>query len=307
VWQAVSAHPVTGLGYSGLVYYYVTTTDLTWLLTYAEIGVLGLGALIALMGTVFGRCLRGLAASSRDARITCAVAVASLAVAVAGGFAYDSLSVLSTARLVWLLAAVGLAAAETVPRRQPALQPVSRWVRVPAALAAAGITAAIATAVLGLWPRTTVIRAQFEALAPTEESGYYDNVDEGRQLISSTCSIVQALPHPGLGVDCRDANAGAGIGFLTVTGGNRQRAAEYAYNLTPMVHARGLQQFRFLSVDEPVQEVPALLKAAPVVAPIGVAAAALMLPLSIPFRMRRRPQPDGPPAVPARMSKAGAT
>ncbi len=39
VWQAVSAHPVTGLGYSGLDYYGVTTTDSSWLLQYAETGV----------------------------------------------------------------------------------------------------------------------------------------------------------------------------------------------------------------------------------------------------------------------------
>ncbi len=305
VWQAVSAHPTTGLGYSGLEYYNIFTTDLAWLLAYAEIGVLGLAALITLVGTVFTRCLRGLAATDRDARLASAVAVASLTVAIAGGFAYDSLSVLSTARLVWLLAAVGLAAAETVPRRQVARQPVSRWVRVPAAVAAAGITAALATMLLAFWPRTTVIHTQFEALAPTEESGNYDNVDEGRQLISSTCTIVHAIAHPGLGVDCRDANAGAGVGLLTVTGRDRQQATELAYTLTPMVRARGLHEFRFLSVDAPVQEVPAVLKAAPVVAPLGVAAAVLMLPLSIPFGTRRELQRDDRSALPPRLSKAG--
>jgi hypothetical protein len=305
VWQAVSAHPVTGLGYSGLEYYDVTTTDLTWLLTYAELGVLGLGALIALLGVVFGRCLRGLAATDRDTRLVCAVAVASLAVVVAGGFAYDSLTVLSTSRLVWLLAAVGLAGAETVPQREAARRSPSRWVRVPAALAAAGITAAIATAALGFWPRTTIIHTQFEALAPSEESGNYDNVDEGRQLISSSCTIARGLPHQGLGVDCRDANAGAGVGLLTVTGHDRRRAAEYIYNLTPTIRGDGLRSFRFLSVEPPVQEVPALLKAAPIVAPIGVAAAALMLPVSIPLATRRRPREGNSAAPPARLSKAG--
>ena len=134
---------------------------------------------------------------------------------------------LSTARLVWLLAAVGLAAAETVPQREVVARVASRWVRVPVALAAAGVTAAIATVALGVWPRTTVIHSQFEALAPTEESGNYDNVDEGRQLISTACTIVHGQPHPGLGVDCRDANAGAGVGLLTVTGHSRERAAQF--------------------------------------------------------------------------------
>lgn len=306
IWEAVSSRPVTGLGYSGLDYYGVTTTDSSWLLQYAELGVLGLGALVALIGTVLGKCVRGLSSVDRDVRLTCAVAVASLAVAIAGGFAYDSLSVLSTARLIWLLAAVGLAAAETVPQRRPAQQDVSRWLRIPAALAAAGVTAAVATVALAEWPRTTVIHSQFEALPASEESGGYDNVDEGRELISTACTIVHALPHQGLGVDCRDANAAAGVALLTVTGGNRVQAAEYVYNLTPTVRSRGLAYFRFLSVDDPVETAPALLKAAPVVAPIGVAAFVLMLPLSIPLGGRRRSAEQGPPAPsPSRLSKAG--
>jgi len=150
-----------------------------------------------------------------------------------------------------------------------------------------------------------VIHAQFEALAPTEESGNYDNVDEGRQLISSSCAIARALPHQGLGVDCRDANAGAGVGLLTVTGHDRRRAAAYVYNLTPMIRGDGLRSFRFLSVAPPVREAPALLKAAPVVAPIGVAVAALMLPLSIPLASRRRPREGNSAVPPARLSKAG--
>jgi hypothetical protein len=305
VWEAVSSRPVTGLGYSGLDYYGVTTTDSSWLLQYAEIGVLGLGALIALLGTVLGRCVRGLAATDRDARLTCAVTVASLTVAIAGGFAYDSLSVLSTARLVWLLAAVGLAAAESVPHRQTLPVVPSRWLRVPAALAAAGVTAALASVALAVWPRTTVIHTQFEALPASEESGNYDNVDEGRLLISTACTIVHAQPHAGLGVDCRDGNAGAGVALLTVTGGNRQRAANFVYNLTPMVRAGGLSDFRFLSVDTPVEAAPALLKAAPVVAPIGVGSFVFMLPLSIPLGVRRRPDDRDPAPVPSRLSKAG--
>jgi hypothetical protein len=304
VWQAVSARPVTGLGYSGLDYYGVTTTDSSWLLQYAELGVLGLGALIALMGTVFGRCARGLAAANRDVRLTCAVAVASLTVAIAAGFAYDSLSVLSTARLVWLLAAVGLAAAESVPARQAEPLIASRWLRVPAALAAAGVTAGIASIGLAAWPRTTVIHAQFEALPASEESGNYDNVDEGRQLISTACTIVHALPHADLAVDCRDANAAAGVALLTVTSGNRQKAANFIYDLTPMVRSHGLYEFRFLSVDTPVQAAPALLKAAPIVAPIGAGAFVLMLPLSLPLGVRRRSADDSPAPVPSRL-KAG--
>jgi hypothetical protein len=92
---------------------------------------------------------------------------------------------------------------------------------------------------------------------------------------------------------------------LTVTGHDRRRAAVFVYNLTPLIRGDGLGSFRFLSVDAPVQEAPAFLKAAPIVAPIGIAAAALMLPISIPLGSRRRPRPGGSAAVPARLSKAG--
>jgi hypothetical protein len=95
------------------------------------------------------------------------------------------------------------------------------------------------------------------------------------------------------------------VGLLTVTGHNRERAAEFVYHLTPTVQGDGLREFRFLSVDSPLSEAPALLKAAPVVAPIGVAAAVLMLPLSIPLGTRRRSREGGSTAVPARLSKAG--
>jgi hypothetical protein len=74
-----------------------------------------------------------------------------------------------------------------------------------------------------------------------------------------------------------------------------------------MIHADGLPQFRFLSVDEPMRLAPALVRAAPVVAPIGIGAAVLMLPLGVPFAKRRRSNETGASAPAARLSKAGVS
>ncbi len=179
------------------------------------------------MGTVFGRCLRGLAAADRDARLACAVAVAEPRRRDRRRF-----------RLRLALGAehrpAGLAARRASGWRPPrrcrsgGRAPLSACTAAYACRPRLPLPGRARPSRAWRWPRGRVPPSSTRSsrhLPACEESGNYDNVDEGRQLISTACTIVRALPHAGVGVDCRDANAAAG---RRVADGHRRKSGRRA-------------------------------------------------------------------------------
>ena len=278
VFQLAATHPLHGLGFGGLDFHGIPTTDTSWLLVYADLGVLGLVAVILLFVNVIAECARGLRAADEQARLTSAAVIVSVFLIAAAGFAYDTLSLMTTGRLLWLLAAAGVAAAETVPRPATVPWQVTVRARLPRAAigAALGVTAGVA--VFLTWPHTSIARAQFDALPAAEEAGNYDSVDIGHQLISSSCSALEARHVSGVSIECWDAQTGAGIGYVRVTSRSPAALRRFLTTASAGVRATGLPDFRVLEVDPPISALPTPVRVAPLGLPLCAAAVLLMLP-----------------------------
>jgi hypothetical protein len=294
VFQLAATHPLHGLGFGGLDFHGIPTTDTSWLLVYADLGVLGLVAVILLFVNVIAECARGLRATDEQARLTSAAVIVSVILVAVAGFAYDTLSLMTTGRLLWLLAAAGIAAAETVPRPAAVPWQVAARARLPrAALGAAlGVTSGLALWLS--WPHTSIARAQFDALPAAEEAGNYDSVDIGRQLISSSCSVLDGLRTPDLSIECWDAQTGAGIGYVRVTSRSSAAINRFLATASTRVRATGLPDFRVLEVDPPIRALPTPVRVAPLGLPLCAAAVLLMLPAPEESRRNRkdRSEPD---------------
>lgn len=124
LFSLVVHRPFTGLGFNGVSGLF-GGVDNGYALTYATIGVIGLTAWIALMVTGLATTARALRAPrGTDARVVgaaCLVGVIAVAVAMA---TYDLVSTLQSQWALAVLAALGVAAAETVPHRARARR---RW------------------------------------------------------------------------------------------------------------------------------------------------------------------------------------
>ena len=123
LFSLVVHRPFTGLGYSGL-FGSLPGLDDSYALLYGTIGVVGLAAwaiVLVTTGTIVARALRAPVESDiRDLGAACLVGIVAVVVA---GAAYDLVATPQSQWSFMILAALGVAVAEAVPRRVPA----RRW------------------------------------------------------------------------------------------------------------------------------------------------------------------------------------
>lgn len=206
--------PWTGLGFSGLDPFGFPTTDSSYLLAYTELGVVGLSVLVGLLVVAVAQVARGLE-TTRDGRRLVTAALVGMLALLAGAWAYDAFSVLQSARLFWLLAALGTVAAEHVGAGATARP---RWSSYRAAVPVGAVLGGLIVAAASTGPATTTYR--FETLSPLDESALFDPVGFGEERISSTCTLlaIRFQREPGATVRCRDLHLGAGIGEVRLEG-----------------------------------------------------------------------------------------
>jgi hypothetical protein len=214
---AVAAdRPWMGLGLSGLEPFGFPTTDSSYLLTYAELGVIGLSALLGVFAVAIAQVLRGVAVG-RAARSLPIAALLGMVALLVGAWAFDAFSVMLAARTFWLLAAVGtLATEETIGAVGWRPTWTARRAAVPVGAVLGGIVVAVAATV----PVAAMYR--FETLTPIDESVGFDPVSYGDMRIASACTIltIEGERTPGTVVRCRDREDGAGVGELRIEAGS---------------------------------------------------------------------------------------
>jgi hypothetical protein len=184
----VSSDPWTGLGHNGLDPTGIRSTDNSFLLAYAETGVIGAVAFGVVLVTALGFALRGLPDDPPDVRLVHAAAVGGAVALVAGGFAFDAFSLQGSTGPFWLLVALALACGEyTAGPYQPRRLPAARLL-LPAFGLVAGLVVLVAA------PTHAVRNLRFDALpASSIAAGQDDQLVLGRRLVASGCPVAEGV------------------------------------------------------------------------------------------------------------------
>jgi len=231
--------PVTGLGLGGLAARGFPTTDVSYVLTYAELGVLGLVALLTMWITAIAAVAGGLRLPPGRDRTIAAAALVGVALLPLAAATYDLSSTAQSTKALWTLVAIGLAASELARRTGPARSPSlpAFPARARPVLPLAGLV--IGLAVTALTPARTARTLVFEALPVDQDLAVpHPNTFSGRVVVRSACAIARAADLPdGTRVDCRVLHEPGGVGELRITGSDRERVRHAETSISDAVGA----------------------------------------------------------------------
>ncbi|MEY2430625.1 MAG: hypothetical protein QOC92_350 [Acidimicrobiaceae bacterium] len=273
----VADRPWTGVGLSGIEAD-VPSTDNQYLLTYAEVGAIGTVALGAMWAGVTIAVAFGLRGPSGPER---SVVVGCLAGLIAGLVAAATIDLftLGGSRVFWLLAALGLVAAE---RTAPPLPRAGRHRLTRPALAAAGTGLVLGGLLVVVFPRAAArefVFTSWPALAEAVDLGSGFHI--GAVYVNSVCEHSAALASSGAAFDCRGVKQSSGVGVLRIAAGTRTALDDAVHN--EMAIGRVLSGFELLPVGPVRDALPNWVRTAPL-----WLAALLGFVLSVP---RLRPLP----------------
>ena len=277
--------PLVGLGLAGLDPFGLPTTDATFLLAFAEVGVVGLGVLLGAVAVPVLHAAR--AAVGRDevrSRHLAAAAAVGMVALVAGSLVYDAFSLGLSARTFWVLAALGWVAAGP-PRTwdvRPVLAPAP-WRRVPLVVAVMGLGA------LTLLPPTGVSTTlQVATIAPLEEAlAGYDPVAFGQPRIQVACELFDRAAEavPGTAVSCRDPERAAGVAEVRITAPDADAVAALRDRVAAPA-GRALPDMVVRVIDPVAPTPPSVGRLAWVW--LGLAGGLVIMLVDLPLRPRRR-------------------
>lgn len=226
IFQAVADRPSIGLGLGGLLSRRVRVVDISWVNTYATLGVLGLLAVAALLLTAIHAATRFTWSGPQPRRVIAAGAAAAIVIAPLGLLSYDLATLRASTETLWALAALALVANEelgTLPL------PARRWPRVVPALAVGlgGLGLVTGVVVASTVPAKSAIDAAFTTVAPLAtalnpgDQPYIDKV-----LAKSACAVLDASDVPA-SVRCQtDDRLQGGIGTVRIEARDPRAVAE---------------------------------------------------------------------------------
>jgi hypothetical protein len=211
--HTLTKQPYHGLGLQGLVPLGFPATDASWLLIYAELGVVGVASFVALLIVLLAYCGAGLRAPPGADRSIAAGVLAGMLAGIAGAFAFNLFTQMEPALVFWILAALGVLMAERqLSPRAPVTIGRGRIALLPVAL---GLGFLLATFV----PSHASVVAAFDAeplsrlIPPTGSAVGF----AGEIWLHSLCGTAHAVPLPaGAKVSCTDAHGSPGFGTLRV-------------------------------------------------------------------------------------------
>jgi hypothetical protein len=272
--EEVEERPLVGLGIAGPRARAIEGTDTSYVLLYAQLGVVGLAAFGVLLATTLLTVAGGLRGPPSDDRALAAAALAVLVVALLGTASFDNFSIAGSTRIVWLVAAIGVGLHERAApaRRGPRRASVPARVGLVASAVAAG--AALAAAA----PTHVVWAAQFDTvpLGFTAKAAQ-DPAFIGRVLINTTCEVIGALPDLGAKLECREPREAPTVGEVRVQGRDGRSTAVAVDRILEQMDA-WLPQNRVFVTSALVEGRPTWATTAPVWLGLTGLATALLLP-----------------------------
>lgn len=268
--------PYQGLGFNGLDPLGFPTTDASYLLLYAELGVIGVASFVALMAVLLAYVAPGLFGPSPWQRLVAAAAVAGVIGGVMGGFAFDLFSVPGSANLFWIIAALAVVLAE----RDPVRRPRARWSSRRAAGVLVGVVLGITIGVAA--PSHADVVTPFDALPGSlAVSAQNNQVFVGRYWRNTVCGIAKSVRLPSsMNVDCVDTSKAPGFGQLRVDAPTLSEARTGMRTITAAVQYR-LPQVTFHASSEESGR-PTWARTAPVWAPLGAFLICMFWPVRVP-------------------------
>jgi hypothetical protein len=269
VLELTSTQPITGGGFAGLALIGIKTTDASFLLTYADLGVIGVVFLALLLASVLACAWPALRAPpGRDRALGAAVFVGLLA-AFPAAASFDEFQILPAATSFWLLAAFGVTLSERV------LTSSTEVVRAPtpllrsAALGVAGV--ALGVAVMAVTPRAEAMTLQFTTVSPGAEATATGTTEFiARTLVNSACQVMTVMVRrlPDTEVSCLDPITGTGLGHVRLEmkrGGPLEGRARFLVAYA----RRAVPDLRAFVVETRVSATPTWARTAPVWGGLG--------------------------------------
>ena len=280
VLTSAAEDPLTGRGLLSLSASGIRTTDSLFLLTYAEIGVLGASGLVFLLMAAIAWIAPGVRAPPPDGLLG-AACLCAIVMGIVSAVFLDSFNVSGVSRAFWLAAAIGSVVAERV-------QPEAirrRRVFLRALLPAGGVVAGLI--LLAVTPATAAATLRFTTISSATETVRQGPDDfTGRLLINTSCEIIEARVGAfGQKAKCYDTLSETGIGDFRIEADDAT-SLDRALTVAVTVVRRRVPSVRFflLSSDDKVR--PTYVKTAPVWLGLAGLAIAFLVPPLPPFDAR---------------------
>jgi hypothetical protein len=233
--RILTARPYQGLGLGGLVPLGFPTTDASYLLGYAELGVVGLAAFAGLLLIVLLHCSAGLRLPPSWDRLLASAVVAAIVAGLVGAASFDLFSILTSARAFWLLAALGVMLAEKAQAGVDNPQP--RWALRPAAVPVAVMLGVVFRLAV---PTHAAVFTPFDSLPELHVVfGGSDEVFIGKIYFNTACSSAEHAHLPGgVGLTCINPHQTPGFGELRVDAPTLAQARAAADRVTTQLRSR---------------------------------------------------------------------
>jgi hypothetical protein len=302
VLDVASTDPLTGLGYGALLARGLPTTDSSWLQLYAELGVVGIVALVASLALALAAMLPALTDRTRGSpeRLVAAGCAMGVALSLLGAASLDLFTGRQSTHVLWVLVAIGVVAAEEVRGGDPSdggmLRDVGRRLGRHPEVPLIGLV--VGVLILALGPRLTATTLDLQVIPPgTDAMASAPDTFVGRTLGHTVCDLVETgAEDAGASASCiLPFGAGSGVIRVRVASEDRikaQRATEAALAAatervpSTVVVARRVED----------KTIPAPVRTAP----LWGAAAGAVLVILVPSR--RRPVAGSPTAAPDRVA-----
>jgi hypothetical protein len=286
----VEQRPLVGLGIAGPRARGVYGTDTSYVLLYAQLGVIGITMFGVLLASVAGRLVQTLRGPPSDDRVLGGAVIATLVAALIGTASFDFFSIAGSTRILWLIVGAGLVLAERRPRPVAAATAGAaapgrrRW---PLRAGAVGVAVAVGVVLARAAPTHVVWAAEFD----TVPAGFtvrttQDPAFIGRVLIDTTCETITAVPDLDVKIECSEPRQAPTIGELRIEGAD-QATTRHAVTTIAELTNHVLPVTRFYPTQRFVEGRPTWATSAPVWLGLTALAAAVLVP-PVPRRRSRR-------------------
>lgn len=291
-----AAHPLRGIGLSGIEKVALPGLDTSYVLAYVETGAIAAVLLVVLLVFALSSVGRGLRPpltpekqSAADGLLVVA-AFTGTAVLALSAVTMDTFQAQASNRLTWLLIGFGLAAAERRRGRQS--MPTLYAALAPARIVLVGVAIGVGLMVAYVTPNRAATETVFATTSPAEDAQGVFPGSYGRTLVQTTCELAGQVS---LQTRWRVSSCGEagppGWGRIRIEGSDARTVQRGELAVFGTVHSlRALQGIRVgFNANGTVVAPPTVARVAPWILPLLALCGTALVPRLRPRRAVSRP------------------